>query len=161
MKLTVNTWLARLVYHKRLAVNQRWVSCRHKYSHPFHQHPWHSWWRHQKETFSALLGICAGNSPVPVITTHKGQWRGALMFSLICVWIKSWVNNREAGDLRRHHAHSDVTVMTDLRLVLPEYLILTTRRIKSILLKQHIRILWWFKMHSLLWGFINVKSTSS
>ena len=25
-----------------------------------------SWWRHQMETFSALLAICAGNSPVPV-----------------------------------------------------------------------------------------------
>ena len=25
----------------------------------------HSWWRHQMETFSALLAICAGNSPVP------------------------------------------------------------------------------------------------
>ena len=24
-------------------------------------------------------------------------------FSLICVWINGWVNNREAGDLRRHH----------------------------------------------------------
>ena len=24
-----------------------------------------SWWRHQMETFSALLAICAGNSPVP------------------------------------------------------------------------------------------------
>ena len=24
-----------------------------------------SWWRHQMETFSALLTICAGNSPVP------------------------------------------------------------------------------------------------
>ena len=24
-----------------------------------------SWWRHQIETFSALLAICAGNSPVP------------------------------------------------------------------------------------------------
>ena len=23
------------------------------------------WWRHQMETFSALLAICAGNSPVP------------------------------------------------------------------------------------------------
>ena len=34
----------------------------------------HSWWRHQMETFSALLAISAGNSP------HKGQWRGALMF---------------------------------------------------------------------------------
>ena len=25
---------------------------------------WLSWWRHQMETFSALLAICAGNSPV-------------------------------------------------------------------------------------------------
>ena len=33
------------------------------------------------------------------------------MFSLICVWINCWVNNREAGDLRRHRAHYDVIVM--------------------------------------------------
>ena len=26
---------------------------------------WSTWWRHQMETFSALLAICAGNSPVP------------------------------------------------------------------------------------------------
>ena len=65
------------------------------------------WWRHQMETFSALLATCAGNSPVPVNSPHKGQWRGALMFSLICVW----VNNGEAGDLRRYRAHYDVTVM--------------------------------------------------
>ena len=38
-------------------------------------------------------------------TGHKGQWRGALMFSLICAWINGWVNNCEAGDLRRHRAH--------------------------------------------------------
>ena len=64
-----------------------------------------TWWRHQMETFSALLAICAGNSP------HKGQWRRALMFSLICARRNSWVNNGEAGDLRRHLAHYDVTVM--------------------------------------------------
>ena len=64
-----------------------------------------TWWRHQMETFSALLAICAGNFP------HKGQWHRALMFSLICVWINGWVNNREAGDLRRYRAHYDVMVM--------------------------------------------------
>ena len=37
----------------------------------------------------------------PVNFPHKGQWRGALMFSLINAWINDWVNNREAGDLRR------------------------------------------------------------
>ena len=47
----------------------------------------------------------------PVNSPHKGQWRGALMFSLICVWINSLVNYREAGDLRRYCAHYDVTVM--------------------------------------------------
>ena len=67
------------------------------------------WWRHQMETFSALLAICAGNSPVNY--PHKGQWRGALMFSLIRTWINGWVNNLKAGDLRRNRAHYEVSVM--------------------------------------------------
>ena len=73
------------------------------------------------ETFSALLAICAGSSPVTgefptwsVNSPHKGQWRGALMFSLICDWINGWVNSREACDLRRHHAHYDVTMMVSM-----------------------------------------------
>ena len=70
-----------------------------------------TWWRHQMETFSALLALCAGNSPVPVNSPHKGQWRGALMFSLIYAWINDWVNNRETGDLRRQGGHCDVIVM--------------------------------------------------
>ena len=48
----------------------------------------------------------------PVNSPHKGQWRGALLFSLICPWINDWVNKCETGDLRRHRAHCDVTVMT-------------------------------------------------
>ena len=44
----------------------------------------------------------------PVNSPHKGQWRGALMFSLICTWTNVWVNNRHAGDLRRYGAHYDV-----------------------------------------------------
>ena len=70
-----------------------------------------SWWRHQMETFSAQLALCAGNSSVPVNSPHKGQWRGALMFFSICVWINGWVNNRKAGDLRRHRGHYGVNVM--------------------------------------------------
>ena len=42
---------------------------------------------------------------------HKGQWRGALMFSLIFAWINAWVNNGGAGDWRRHRAHYDIIVM--------------------------------------------------
>ena len=49
----------------------------------------------------------------PVNSPHKGQWRGALMLSLICAWINDWVNNREADDLKRHRAHYDVIVMND------------------------------------------------
>ena len=46
----------------------------------------------------------------PVNSPHKGQWRGALMFSL--AWMNDWVNNREAGALIRHLAHYDVTAMS-------------------------------------------------
>ena len=52
-----------------------------------------------------------GIHQTPVNCLHKGQWRGALMFSLICAWMNGWVNKCEAGDLRCHHAHYDVTVM--------------------------------------------------
>ena len=79
--------------------------------HPPHVITIKTWWLHQMETFSALLAICAGNSPVPVNSPHKGQWRGALMFSLICVWINDWVNNREAVDLRPYRVHYDVILM--------------------------------------------------
>ena len=47
----------------------------------------------------------------PVNSPHKGQWRGALMFSFICVWRNGWVNNCEVGNLRRHRSHYGVTVM--------------------------------------------------
>ena len=56
--------------------------------------------------FSALLNLCEGNPPrCPSDSPHKGQWRGALMFTLICAWISGWSDNRGAGDLRRHGAH--------------------------------------------------------
>ena len=51
----------------------------------------------------------------PVNSPNKGQWRRALMFSLICARINAWVNNSKAGDLRRKHAHYDVTVMQSSR----------------------------------------------
>ena len=47
----------------------------------------------------------------PVNSPHKGQWRGALMFTLICARINRWINNRGAGDLRRYRTHYDVIVM--------------------------------------------------
>ena len=47
----------------------------------------------------------------PVNSPHKGQWRRALMFSLIYARLNSWVNNREVGDFRRHPTHCEVIVM--------------------------------------------------
>ena len=57
----------------------------------------------------------------PVNSPHKGQWRGALMFSLICVWINGWGNNCEAGDLRRHYADYDVTVIIHEKTKITQY----------------------------------------
>ena len=48
---------------------------------------------------------------LPVNSPHNGQWRGALMFSLICVWTNGCANNRDAGDLRCHRVVYDVAVM--------------------------------------------------
>ena len=64
-------------------------------------------WKHFPRYWPSVRGIHRS----PVNSPHKGQWRGALIFSLISVWINGWVNNREAGDLRRYHAHYDVGVM--------------------------------------------------
>ena len=54
-----------------------------------------------------LLGIHRS----PMSSPHTDQWRGALMFSFICAWTNSWVNNQDAGDLRLHHSHYDITLM--------------------------------------------------
>ena len=63
------------------------------------------------ETFPALLAICAGNSPVTGKFPAQRPVTRSFMFSLICAWINGWVNNGEAGDLRRHRAHYDVAIM--------------------------------------------------
>ena len=64
-------------------------------------------WKHFPRYWPFVRGIHRS----PVNSPHKGQWRGALMFSLICARINGWVNNREAGDLRCYRAHYDVIVM--------------------------------------------------
>ena len=60
-----------------------------------------------------VTGPLCGKFTGPGEFPHTGQWRGALMFSLICVWINGWVNNREAGDSRRNRGHCDVIVMME------------------------------------------------
>ena len=60
-----------------------------------------TWWRHQMETFSALLAICEENHPMD--SPHKGHWRGALMFFFYLP-----PNKRP----RRHRAHYADTVVS-------------------------------------------------
>ena len=71
-------------------------------------------WKHFPRYWPFVWGIHRS----PVNSPQKGQWRGALMSSLICVWIKGWVNNHAAGDLRCYRAHYDVTVMRAFHLQL-------------------------------------------
>ena len=61
----------------------------------------------------------------PVNSPHIDQWRGAL----ICPWVHGWVNNHEAGDLKRHRAHCDITVMP---------------------FRWHILVCRWYGVHSVL-----------
>ena len=69
------------------------------------------WWRHQMETFSALLAFCAGNSPVSgEFPAQRPVTRSFDVFFDLRS-INRWVNNDEAGDLRRYRAHYDVIVM--------------------------------------------------
>ena len=76
---------------------------------------WDQHWLHDDviewEHFPRYWPFVRGIHQSVVNSPHKGQWCGASMFSLICAWINGWVNNHEAGDLRRHRAHYDVTVM--------------------------------------------------
>ena len=75
------------------------------------------WWRHLMGYFPRYWYFVQGIHRSPVNSPNKGQWRGAFVFSLICAWINRWVNNREAGDLRRHRVHYDVIVMSQLTLL--------------------------------------------
>ena len=75
-----------------------------------------AWWRHQMETFSALLALCAGNSPVTgEIPSQMPVTRSIDIF----LWSVPWINNHEVGDLRRHRAHCDVIVMVNVYIILP------------------------------------------
>ena len=63
------------------------------------------------ETFSALLAVCAGNSPVAGdFPAQRPVTRSFDVFVDLRL-NERWVNTREAGDLRRHRAHYDVIVM--------------------------------------------------
>ena len=99
----------------------------------------------------------------PVNFPHKGQWRGALMFSLIYAWINDWVNNREAGDLRRQHGHYDVIVMWEakfryLQIIHRQRLVRSTRlwiEIKLLCIYQELPII----ITLMYWSNVTIAAT--
>ena len=61
------------------------------------------------ETFPRYWPFVRGNPPVT--GHHKGHWRCALMFSLIC-WTNGWVKIKTPLiQVKTHHSNYDVTVM--------------------------------------------------
>ena len=82
-------------------------------AHPAYKHDDVIKWKHLPRCWPFVRGI----HRYPVNSSHKGQCRGALIFHWSAPWINGWVNNREAGDLRSHRAHYDVTVMLSNFLV--------------------------------------------
>ena len=75
-----------------------------------HAHKYHEdvmKWKHCPCYWPFVSGI--HRSPVNSIRTGQRRW--ALMFYLTYAWTNGWVNNWDAGGLRRHRAHYHVTVM--------------------------------------------------
>ena len=73
-------------------------------------------WKHFPRYWPFVRGIYRW----PADSPHKGQWRGALMFTLICAWINGWANNQDAGEtsLRSlwRHCNESATSITGLEL---------------------------------------------
>ena len=82
-------------------------------------------WKYFPRYWPFVRGIRQSSSNSP----HKGQWCGALIFYLICTWASDgWVNNLDAGDLRRYRAHYDVSeIMYICQVVLFSYLCICLR----------------------------------
>ena len=65
-------------------------------------------WRMQKDmdTFPRHWPYVVKSIGHRLSPVWNGQWREALMFSLMCIWTNCWANSWVAGDLRRHGAHA-------------------------------------------------------
>ena len=88
-------------------------------------------WKHFPRNWPFVRGMHRS----PVNSPHKGQWRGALMFTLICTRINGWVNTREAGDLRRYRPQYDVIVMNAADVL--------TLEVPPVLVKSHRHFFCW------------------
>ena len=69
------------------------------------------WWRHQIESFSALLDLCAGNSTVTGEFLSLRSVTRSFHVCLIWALTNGWADNRDGGDLRRYRAYYDSIMM--------------------------------------------------
>ena len=65
-------------------------------------------WKHFSR-YWPLCGDCTGHRWIPLTKATDAE---LLCFLWSAPWINGWVNNREAGESRRHRAHHDVILMT-------------------------------------------------
>ena len=70
------------------------------------------------ENFSALLAFCEGNPPVTGGFPSQRPVTQSVDVFFDLAWTNDWANNRHGGDLRRHRAHYDVTVMWEFLVML-------------------------------------------
>ena len=95
------------------------------------------------ENISVLLALCAGKSPVIGDFPHVSHIF-LFMYSLICAWLHGWVSHRDAGNLRCHRAHYDVTKMggfTDSFLTVDRfYSVMIYYRIICVSLNKTLRL---------------------
>ena len=89
-----------------------------------------SWWRHRMQHFSRYWHFVRGIPRSPANSPHKGQWRRALMFSLICAnrllskqW-RRWGFRTSSRSLWRHHNGLDTCYIfvMDANIVKPHYI---------------------------------------
>ena len=70
-----------------------------------------TWWSHKMETFCALLALCAGNSSITSGFPSQRPVKQSFGLFLDLFLKNGWVNNWDAGDLRRHWAQCHATVV--------------------------------------------------
>ena len=83
------------------------------------------------ETFSALLALCGGNSPVTgKFPSQRPVMRSFDIFFDLRLNKQSRANSRDADGLRRHRAHYDFTVDELVYALRSSILLLSQTRIR-------------------------------
>ena len=105
-----------------------------------------------KRTFSVLLALCVGNSPVTGEFPAQRPVTWSFDVSLICAWINGLANNREAGDLRRHRNYDVIAMVLSNQNHFPILYQCKIQIIQHFFLQQHGRF--WY-VFALFCHFLN------